>query len=272
MTLAIETANRGLFAISACYAGDDWGFVCKPALDGLVDGVIAGTPHAGLVDILRKYVPVVLMDVPFSPGTFGLPVVNVNQRNGVWMLARRLHELGHRSVALLDIANDLFAPARTSHFREAAGHYGIKIHPASGAPREISPATHEAVMRSFAELVAPLAKHGEISAVVCPGNTYATTLLENLGPLGVSVPGECSVTGFDSHVVGCHGVVSRVTGVGYPWRRLICAALDTLRRGIDHPGAPPVETLVEPELVEGETCAAAKFIGKKNTKTRGVSK
>jgi len=254
--MGLEAAKRGLFALSASYVCDDWSFVCKPALDGLIDGAIVGTGHVDLISTLKKYVPVVLMDVPFSPQTFGTPVVNVNQRAGLWMIAKKLYESGHRKLGIVEILNDaLFGPARLTYFREAAAHYGLEIYYGPELQCRPAPDTHDSVMLSVAEKAASLIAGRKITALVCTHDVYAASIMKNLTELGIPVPEKCSVTGFESGILNRTRDNPVITSVAYPWARLVSKALDSLVRRIDEPLMDSDEILVEPELVDGETCA-----------------
>ena len=256
--MSLETAKRGFFSISACYLGEDWSFVCKPALDGLVDGVIAGTAHPKLIETLKKYVPVVLLDVPFSSETFGTPVVNINQRVGMWIVAKRLHELGHQRTGVLEMGDRLFGPIISGYFREAAAHYGIEIHADTKAPWCVSAKTHGIVMGAIAKSYAPLVKRREISAIVCPNDVYAKTLIESFASIGISVPGDCSVTGFNTMEIDRAAGKPAITGPAYSWKRMTSSALDVLTRHIETPESHPEETLIEADFIEGETIATPK--------------
>jgi DNA-binding LacI/PurR family transcriptional regulator len=253
-----EAIKQGLHALPYWYDRQH-AFACTPILDGLVDGIIAGTPHLDIVEILRKRAPLVLMDVPFSPDISRTPVVNVDVQWAVHQLLQHLRELGHDRIGFFRVdtkINPCVAPL-CAHLQETLDRCGISLHPAFQRSYAITPEKHDEMMTEFAQIVLPLAQRREISAVVCPSDVHAVTLIQKLQALGLSVPQDLSVTGFGSAFEADHGSASlHVTGIRYPWAALIAGAVRLLAATLKQSQEMFEQVLVKPEFVVGSSTGA----------------
>ena len=253
-----EAIKQGLHALPYWYDRQR-AFACTPILDGLVDGIIAGTPHLEIVEILRKRAPLVLMDVPFAPDISRTPVVNVDIQWAVSRVLQHLRELGHDRIGFFRVdakTNPCITPLCT-HLQDALERFGISLHPAFQRAYAITPEMHDEMMTEFARVVLPLVQRREISAVVCPSDVHAVTLIEKLQALGLSVPADLSVTGFGSEFVGENAADSRgLTGIRYPWAALIAAAVRLLATALKQSQEMFEQVLVKPEFVVGSSTGA----------------
>jgi LacI family transcriptional regulator len=89
---------------------------------------------------------------------------------------------------------------------------------------------------------------------VCSGDMVAAYVLASCVKLGIKVPGELSVTGFDglsADIFTAWG--PRLTTMRQPLSEMGGFAVKRLLRHIENPGEPPMKKMFYTELVAGET-------------------
>ncbi len=251
--LCMEAQKRGMFMAPYWYNGVR-GFSCPPILNSLIDGVILGTPHQEIINILSsKNVPMVLANSPFYSGEVEVSTVNFNIRKGVLDMFKTLKELGHESIGICYV-NSFPEKFIWEAVFEAVEKYDITI------PREfmtplidLSPATHDVVMERFAASVIPLVKSKKISALFCSDDCYALSLYEILKREGIDIPGDFSI-------VGCGQLFdSQIASVVYDWSRLASATMDLLLELIENKkNNYPVEVLIPTSVKKGITMGRRK--------------
>lgn len=144
---------------------------------------MAGDVLAGMVTGLQ---PLVLVNRPGGPP--GVPSPSIDYRRGIVALARHLYELGHREVAYLG-----GPPLSASNISRARGLTdaerllpGLRLRPlGDGASARAGLAAADAVRRSG------------VTAVMAYNDLGAIGVMHGLRALGLRVPEDVSVTGFD---------------------------------------------------------------------------
>lgn len=185
-------------------AGDDG----RPPLDQILrmplDAAIFAT--CGLADdpalegLLARGVPLVAVE---GPDVAGVPLVDIDDRRGVRDTARHLHGLGHRRVAgvamplRLDGTRGLVGP-----LRRARAHYRDVRHRIEGVedvfgPVPVVETASNTVDEGAAAGHALLAAPDRPTAVLAQSDVLAAGVLRAAAELGLRVPQDVSVTGFD---------------------------------------------------------------------------
>ena len=251
--LAWEAGKLGLYPLTYWYHKLK-GFQCPPVINGHVDGAVVGTPHLEVVETLRELLPLVLMDVPFSPETADVPMVNTDWRQGLMQLFARLRELGHRRVGTLcaaDPGEGLFNELVIfDALLAAAKANGVEIAPECRPVVNVLPETHERVMAEVAPHFAAHVKAGDISAVVCPCHSYSDSFLRLFPELGLRVPEDVSLAGVHTSF----GVREQpVCAVIHDWPGLVKTSLEVLKNLIDGKPSHCREFLVSPGFQQGMT-------------------
>src|SRR5690606_29833711 len=105
-------------------------------------------------------------------------------------------------------------------------------------------------------LAAQVAGHVKsgVTAWVCAADHQAYHLIGELEKLGIRVPEDCSVTGFDG-VTPPPGM-PQATTIRVPFRDVGISAISSLLRKIDHPNTSRRNIQVSGDLVVGETTAS----------------
>ena len=157
-------------------------------LDAAIYVVCGGEDWAAHDELAARSVPMVVVEGPRWAGT---TYVDIDHRAGARDLARHLHDLGHRRVATLTLESSHPQREREAGLREVFPDVELV-----GACASDLAATQSTVGRWLAE-------RGEVTAIVCQSDVQAAGTVLEARRLGIDVPGELSVAGFD--------------GVALPW-------------------------------------------------------
>lgn len=202
-------------------------------LDGLI--YLAGAePRMQALIELTRVGPVVLVDEKL-PG-LDLPSVVSENRRGAREVATHLVALGHRRFAIIGGPSELWtAEQRLSGYREAIAAAGID-------PDAVPTLTGDYRMSSGEHLAAELLSrpaHERPTAVVCANDLMAIGVLSHCRRVGLRVPEDLSVVGFDD-LPFASLLTPSLTTVRQPAREMGAAAAELLLAMVDglHPLSP----------------------------------
>ena len=154
----------------------------------LVDGAVLVTPS--VLDV-RFDAPVVAVDPHTGPS--GLPTVDSDNLRGARLAVEHLLSLGHRRIAMLTGRADLqSARLRERGFREAMADAGVPVDESLVLPGDYDAVASEAAARRLLSLDTPP------SAVFAANDASAIATVEVARSLGLTVPADLSVVGFDN--------------------------------------------------------------------------
>ena len=247
---AADAIRGSGYELVVCSAGGrcgdmaGWERRCLSRLGGtLVDGAVLVTPT--VVDV-QYGAPVVAVD-PHT-GTSGFPTVDVDNLRGARLATEHLLDLGHRRIALLAGRADLqSAELREQGYRKALA--------AAGGPR-IDPLVR---IGGYDAGLSRLAAHELLSgpqrpsAVFAANDITAIATIEVALALGLRVPEDLSVVGFDN-IPESALCTPPLTTVNQPIRTMGEHAVEMLMRLIQaQPMEPTHLTLVTELVVRGST-------------------
>jgi LacI family transcriptional regulator len=130
--------------------------------------------------------------VHLSPHALGEPDVSVDNLGGIAAMVAALVSLGHRSIAFLAGPSTLFvARERLEGYRRGLADAGISVDERLVVETGFD---HEGGARGVDTL---LAADAPFTAVLCANDLLALGALQRLDELGIDVPGDVSVAGFD---------------------------------------------------------------------------
>jgi LacI family transcriptional regulator len=134
--------------------------------------------------------------VHLSPHALGEPEISVDNCGGIASMIRALVDLGHRRIAFLAGPSSLYvARERLAGYRRGLAEAGIDIDERLIIDTGFSA---EAGTRAVDELLATGAAPGvDFSAIACANDLLALGALQRLHELGIAVPRDVSVAGFD---------------------------------------------------------------------------
>jgi LacI family transcriptional regulator len=184
----------------------------------LIDGAIIVTPTVVDAD---AGVPVVAID-PHA-GSADLPSVESDNLAGGLLATRHLIELGHRRIAFMAGRPDLESSRlREAGFRQALSEAGIEVDPSLV---RMSDYRRDAAHQPAIEL---LSRPDRPTAVFAGNDLSAIGTMEAAQEMGLDVPGDVSVIGFDD----------------IPEAARTTPALSTVRQPIQQMGSAAVELLI----------------------------
>jgi DNA-binding LacI/PurR family transcriptional regulator len=240
--------------VSTCNVTDELpALVTQKKVDGLV--VDAMAPEAWF-QALSAHVPIVLANgYPGAHPAFDR--VYLDSAVGVREAVQALATLGHRRIALFGLggrSND-YLRARAESFRATAAHLGLP----DASACEVLP---EAQTRTFDEILVVArqafalwqAQPEPPTAVFALNDLYALGLCKVARELGVEIPRELSVVGFDNYFAGqCYH--PSLSTIDHRADLVSRTAVSLLMSRLDDPDQPPRSVTITPELCLRESVA-----------------
>jgi LacI family transcriptional regulator len=193
-------------------------------------------------------IPVVLLDrdVAVFPQRSEFDIVTVDNIAGSYLLADHLIKLGVKRM--IYVKRPLTAPtvdARITGAQKAILENGLEIPQSfvySGDPTDVK------FVRTFAQ-------NQGVEAILCTNDHVAAELLQTLTRIGVRVPKDVRLVGFDN--VRFASLLSiPLTTVEQPVRDIAVTAFNALRERMANPSLPPRTLVLAPRLVVRESCGA----------------
>jgi LacI family transcriptional regulator len=207
------------------------------------------TANHRITERLRQAgIPVVLLDRdirPF-PQRSAFDLVGIDNFAGGYLLTEHLLKLGARRLAY--VMRPLTAgtvDARIAGARAAMSAHGLdtpRPFVYAGDPTDVK------FVRSFAQT-------HQVEAVLCTSDHLAAQLLQTLARLGISVPKDLRLVGFDDVRVASLLTVP-LTTMEQSCRDIAITAFNALRDRLTDPTLPPRTLMLTPRLVVRESCGA----------------
>jgi DNA-binding LacI/PurR family transcriptional regulator len=212
-----------------------------PHMDEVNREIANGLDQAGI--------PIILLDRCILPYPYRsrYDLVGIDNRLAGYRMAEHLLQHGCRS--LIFFARPRCAPAvdgRIAGFRDA--HIAWKL-----------PLNDKMVQRCETDepqLIAKMLEECKPDGVVCANDLTAGRLMQTLAILGVSVPRDLRIVGFDD-VKYSHLLSVPLTTLRQPCHAMGAAAITAMLDRIAHPTMPAREILLDCELVVRQSCGAA---------------
>jgi LacI family xylobiose transport system transcriptional regulator len=138
-----------------------------------------------------RNIPLVMLDPAGTPAP-DVPSIGSADWNGGFLATSHLIELGHRRIGIITGPHDMRAStARLSGYRAALDAAGIPVDPELVRPGEFHHAD------GLAEGRALLSLSDRPTAIFASSDLYALGVYEAARSLGVAIPGDLSVVGYD---------------------------------------------------------------------------
>lgn len=221
------------------------------AMRGRLEGLLVLAPQldaAGLGE-LDAEVPTVFMNSRVADGVSSS--LAIDSYGGARAMVRHLIARGHQAIAHVTGPVDNF----DSHERER----GYRDELAASAPGR-RPVVVRGDFTETSGYTAGRTLGTELprpDAVFAANDVMAIGCLSAFDALGLAVPGDIAVTGFDDIPLAAF-VRPTLTTMRVPIVELGRGAVIQLAAAIADPALPPITTTLQPELVVRESCAAAK--------------
>ncbi|WP_090030939.1 LacI family DNA-binding transcriptional regulator [Cellulomonas marina] len=190
--------------------------------------------------LLHRNMPVVFVNG--AAHGIAAPTVSTDDAAAIDLAVRHLVQMGHRSIGLA-IGPGRFLPAqrkRAAFLRNLAEHLGVE----DGEPHVVSTLyTVEGGQAAAQQLFA--SGH---TAVVCSSDLMALGAVRAARSMGLQVPGDVSVVGFDDSPLVAY-TDPPLTTVRQPVQAMGHAAVSALVAEINRSSAARTELLFQPELI-----------------------
>ncbi|HMB68979.1 MAG TPA: LacI family DNA-binding transcriptional regulator [bacterium] len=213
--------------ISSSHANTEEALSAARAMRGRIDGLIMMAPDSGSAEALRRLArgtPVVVINP--RKGIEGCRAVSIANFEGSYGAVKHLIELGHTSLATVSgPRRNVDAEERLRGFRRALRDQGLEPAEALIVRGDF---TESSGHRAATEI---LGNGRRPTAVFAANDSMAIGLLSALGDLGVRVPGDLAVVGFDDIAIA----------------RYLTPPLTTVRVDASELGARAVRRLLEGE-------------------------
>ncbi|WP_328823727.1 LacI family DNA-binding transcriptional regulator [Microlunatus kandeliicorticis] len=227
--------------------------------DGRREAMLLNRARAHLVDGLILN-PVLLETSAVQRGVSLPPVVLIGEvdqpiADHVWIdnvaaadaATSRLVGAGHRRIAFLGRMRSATARLRQKGYRAALRRAGIRPDPELAVPCRIwNPDGGYTAMRTW------LADHEPPDAIFASTDSLALGALHALADLGLTVPGDVSLVGYDDVPEAAH-YTPPLTTVGFDRRLFAETVLTLLAERIADPARPIVSRTIPFRLVERES-------------------
>lgn len=226
--------------------------------DGRIDGLILIAPllTESAAQVLPDHTPFVAIHANHPlPGVANL---ESDEESGAYDMVRHLLAQGHRRILHLSGPRGLLgAERRIRGYRRALASARIAFDAALLAPADFSV---EGGRREFRAWLARSAGRPLPQAIFCGNDGIAIGCMEALAEIGLKVPGDVSLAGFDD-TLAARTTVPQLSTVRQPLRAMGSRAVEALLAHLEgRPGAgagkPPPPTVFPTELVLRSSIAA----------------
>jgi DNA-binding LacI/PurR family transcriptional regulator len=227
--------------------------VIEQLLTQRVEALIAFNPDGSspaMHDALER-IPVAWMGERADPAR--VDNIRVDEDKGLRLAVEHLVALGHQRIAYVGGDGGAAGRLRADAYRQAMQHAGLgqfsEVLPADFSEESGAHAAREWAVRPASD---------RPTALLCCGDLNAVGVLATLSLLGVHVPGEVSVVGFDDSYVAALSY-HRLTSIRQDVDETVSAALSTVLARIEDPVRAPREVLTTTTLtVRASTGPAAR--------------
>ena len=209
-----------------------------------------GSP-ANYKRLLEAGMAVVLMDT-FVPG-LQEDYVAVDNRMGTFLAVKYLMELGHRRIAYVghDDGSDIpCRPERKRGFLEACRESNLPPN-----PKWMIEVSYAKTAKTVTALLRETSHKNRPTAIVAYNDMLALVVIEAARGVGLAVPGDLSVVGFDNSSLGQRSAIP-LTTVDPEQREMGILAADMLLDKIENPRPrPKLGVFITPRLVQRQSTA-----------------
>jgi LacI family transcriptional regulator len=238
-----------LVVFSGCGRSEDrvgWEHRYLSRVNGsLTDGTILVTPTS--TDVIQT-APIVAVD--HNTGSSSLAAVDSDNLSGAVAATEYLIGLGHRRIGFLAGRPDLESAAlRERGYREALGAAGIPVDANLIRVGGYNPESSEAPARELLEL------DERPTAIFAANDASAIQTIRVAGSLGITVPGELSVIGFDNVPESALSDPA-LTTIDQAIQAMGSQAVRLLLELIEDPSQPPAQITLPTRLVVRGSCRA----------------
>ncbi len=193
-----------------------------------IDGVVlVGASHAPELRTLLQQARVPVITTYVSKALGGIPAIGIDNQRATRELTQYLISLGHvrfGAIANIPPSNDR-SRARLDGIQKALSDAGIRLEPTQVIRADFSLAQGRSALRQL------MSDHPDITAVICTTDTLAIGAMAEARKLGLEIPRQLSITGFDDVEIAAQ-VDPALTTISVPAAEIGRGAADYLINAI----------------------------------------
>ena len=219
--------------------------------DRRTDGLVVVAPP-GDTDILPslKSAGLKVVTVSSESAVFGMPCVDVDNAAGVHLAVEHLREIGHQRIAFLGGELNMFSAI----IRQAAFRSALQAARLDAVPEYLAASSYQDPAAAEREAIRLLSLPVPPTAIVAGNDQIAIATLKAAHGLGVRVPQQLSVVGFDD-IPDAALMQPALTTVRQPLLEIGSQAARLLLRTLSGETVPIECLLIKPTLVVRSTTA-----------------
>lgn len=162
----------------------------KRSLDGII--IIGSYSEGFYKDFQNSNFPVVLVDTYFDSNEFSN--VRIDDEQGGYISAKYLLEHGHKNIAFVSgmITDCGVTQRRFEGYKRALSEFGVAFDEKNVYSGNVSFESGREQAKSIAE------SNSDITAIMCTADVIAVGASKQLSDMGVRIPDEISIIGFDN--------------------------------------------------------------------------
>ena len=204
--------------------------------------------HKNLYDKLDKYgIPYIFIQGAYSVMEDKTHVL-MDDEKGAYLLTKYLIDLGHRSILGVFKSDDVQGQNRHKGYAKALADAGISYDP----EKVIWFYTEDRAVHPYVNLQNMIREGKEIDAIVAYNDQLAYHLVKAIEEMGLRVPEDISVTGYDNSPTTGNPEL-RLTTITHPQQELGKIAAQMLLKMIRGEEVDK-RVIIEPELIIGNSC------------------
>lgn len=179
------------------------------------------------------------------------PQILLNDSNGMYLAVKYLIDLGHKNIIGVFKADDVQGIGRHKGYVKALADSGQQYN----TDNVIWFHTEDRKTKPFSTIESMIRSGKNIDAIACYNDQIAFGLYEEITELGMSVPEDISLTGFDDSYYST-SCPTKLTTVSHPKELLGEMAAQTLLDMIENPeyAKTSIKKVIEPELIIRDSC------------------
>ncbi|MCZ8492273.1 LacI family DNA-binding transcriptional regulator [Priestia megaterium] len=193
-------------------------------VDGaIIQGIKKEDPY--LKEVVESDIPCVLVDIPVHSNSVGY--VTTDNALGAKKAVEHLASLGHKHIGMINGHEDAFvSQERLNGYREALKECGLSFRSEWVVSGNFEEKKAERVTREL------INRHKEVTAIFCASDLMALGALKACKELGLHVPKEMSIVGYDNIVLASYSspnlttVGQEVYQIGYEAADLLIEMLE----------------------------------------------
>lgn len=228
----------------------DFASLSNSSADGMI--FLASSFTENLLEYTSNItIPCVYIDFGFIHHSIN--TVNADTDNGMYLVVKHLHELGHKKIGYIRSKQQIGClRQRFECFNQYLYEFCHTTEPFCVLDLDMTaPAPEEQLYQEFSKL-------SELpTAFVTDNDTIASACLYAIQKLGLDVPKDISIVGFDNALISSL-IIPRLTTVDINFDELGHIAVERLKSLIENPHRSAIHINVDINLIKRESTGAAK--------------